>query len=228
MHTKKTLRRAALISPMVAGALLLAGCGLGEPDRTVAPVRPEESTSQTKTQSEAAETPQPESSEQPAPSGTDESAQTDPAPGSALPGVEISPQQAARTALEAHPDSQVIEISLDRVRGVTAWEVEVLSENAKWEVSVDAVTGQVVLEEQSHSSSPAKYMGRLADAQIDYAKAIELMLAAVPGGSIVEIELDDHHGRVSWEGDVIAPNHAKHEIIIDGITGDILENEIDD
>ena len=100
----------------------------------------------------------------------------------------VGPVDASRTALGAHPGTQVVSVSLERVRGVSAWEVEVVSEEGQWEVSVDAVTGEIILEEVEHSDDLAEDLSLLAAASLDFEEAITAVLDAVPGGSLVELD----------------------------------------
>lgn len=212
----RPVRIAGLAAPAIA-ILLLGGCTLTEPDTTVTQAPPATS------QSTAASATGKDGAGQPSSNKTDET--TDQNSGQE---DTISPLEAAELALDAHPGTQVFSIELERVRGVTAWEVEVGSDAGKWEVSVDVVNGQIVEDKVEHSRHLAEDLALLRQAKVGYEDALNTMMGAVPGGKLLELEIDDHRGGAVWEGEIMAPNHQQHELVVDAVTGKIIEHEIDD
>ncbi len=210
---KSTVHTTGFLASAAATVALLAGCSMGQPDTVIS--RQETSPIQSG-QVSPEKTPESEEAEAASSTGTSQESE------------KVTATSAAETALGTRPGSRVLEISLDRVRGVTAWEVELVTAEGRWEVSVDAVTGEIVLDESESTRDLTKYLDRLDRAKLDHTAAIEAALGAVPGGSLVEIELDDHHGNIVWEADVISGEHVKHEVVIDAVTGAVLENEVDD
>ncbi|QPN60207.1 PepSY domain-containing protein [Synechococcus sp. CBW1002] len=64
------------------------------------------------------------------------------------PAPAITMQQAINTATEAVPGGRVIEIDLDREKGRVIWEALVESSTGRFEIYVDATTGQIVKKER--------------------------------------------------------------------------------
>lgn len=215
-YTKNTNTLGKLAAVAVAG-LLLSGCSASGPDTEVtqtAPTRSQETVESGATTETTTIDPKEKSVQK------EDSAQD----------TEnlLSLVAAAQIALDAHPGTEVLSIDLDRVRGVSAWEVEVGSAAGQWEVSVDVTTGEIIKDEEESSGDLHKHLGSLKHVKVPYEEAVAIMEAAVPGGSLVEIELDHHHGTVVWEGDVMSKDHVKHELTIDAATGEVLDHEIDD
>ena len=46
-------------------------------------------------------------------------------------------------------------------------------------------------------------------------------------GTITELGLDDHLGKVVWEGDVRDPSGTKHSVRIDAGSGDVVTDRVD-
>jgi len=53
------------------------------------------------------------------------------------------------------------------------------------------------------------------------------MLAAVPGGRVTAIELDEDQDRVVWQGDVLDAEGVRHDVRIDAVNGSVLLNRAD-
>ena len=60
---------------------------------------------------------------------------------------------------------------------------------------------------------------------MDYAKAYQIIRDA-RDGKIVELELDEHRGKVVWEADVMKGG-TEYEVTVDARNGKVLENEAD-
>ncbi|HSW43778.1 MAG TPA: PepSY domain-containing protein, partial [Patescibacteria group bacterium] len=134
----------------------------------------------------------------------------------------ISAGRAIDVALAAVPGGAVVEVSLDKENGRTLWEIVVRSPNGSGvEIYIDAATGTIVdrephrVPDEARASAPA----------ISALRAITIALAAVPGSSVVEVDLDTERGRVVWEVLVRAPGV---ELYIDAATGEILKQEADE
>ena len=216
---KRNKITAAIVSAGAA-ALLLVGCASGQPDLTVRQTAPERSSEQSTTQLE----------------GSGDEGTTDTKTGAADTAGEvaagetsldqmISPEQAAEVALKAHPNTQVAGIDLERTRGTTAWEVKLLSDQGEWEVSVDVITGQIVKDEQEETHCSDEDCRWVTLAKLNYKQALTRMLEAVPGGQVVELEIDDEDGRPVWEADIMTDHHEKHEVKIDAETGEVLKHK---
>lgn len=60
---------------------------------------------------------------------------------------------------------------------------------------------------------------------LDAQAAVGVALAAVPGGAVIEVERETHHGQAVWEVVVRDPNGRGIELKIETTTGDILKRE---
>ena len=65
----------------------------------------------------------------------------------------------------------------------------------------------------------------LDQVKISLCEAVELALAKYPG-TVVEVELENEHGSLTYEIEVLIDGH-EHEISVDCITGAIVEHEDD-
>ncbi|MDN5797383.1 MAG: PepSY domain-containing protein [Intrasporangium sp.] len=212
-----TTRRTTTALAALALAGVLAACGTGTPDATVTPNVPA-------TQGQTTQT-------APAPPTAGET--TDSTPGSTgtaaadlLGSVKVTPKDAATTALAAVPNGKVVSIELERSSGTIVWEVDVATSTAIHEVHVDVAQGKVVANRPDRSSNEvAKKQRRLQTAKLTYVQAIEAAATAVPGGHLVELDLDESHGKIVWEADVITDGPVKHDLKIDAITGKVIEHE---
>lgn len=69
---------------------------------------------------------------------------------------------------------------------------------------------------------------RLLDAaKVDHAAALQTAGAEVPQGRVVDLDLDEDDGSVAWDVEVIAPDHAMHELTINAVTGAVTKHETD-
>ncbi|SHI79469.1 Uncharacterized membrane protein YkoI [Tessaracoccus bendigoensis DSM 12906] len=208
----------ALAAAAVASTMLLTGCGLGAPD-TVVSAAPG-STPSTRPADEApAPTPTPTSSGTLVPTPTSSGTLV-------LTGLDVAPQDAATTALEAHPDGRILEIELDRWRGSTVWSVTLITADGKREVYVDGVTGAVLADEADDSDDLVRYR-RMLDRAEFHPRLIERLLEAQPGG-IVKIELEDDDGSLFWEVEIITANHRRIKLHIDPDSGQVVRRYLDD
>lgn len=215
MH--KNLYSLKIIGPLAAIALALTGCTLTEPDTTVSQGAP------TTTQSGTNNAGNNEGS-----TGENQGSTSTRSGNNTAEDQIVSPAEAAQKALTIHTGAKLTEIELEREHGVSVWEIKMVSNEGKWEVSVDVLTGEIVKDETKHADHLEETLGLLAQVKVPYEQALDTMFKEVPEGSLVELEFEHHHGTPAWEGQIMAPNHQKHEILIDAVTGAILEHEIDD
>lgn len=120
-------------------------------------------------------------------------------------------------------------ISIEEEDRGTRWEVQVVtSDGTEHEIELSA-DGKTVLRgptaEDDDAGDKAKHRQRVADAEIDFRKAAEIMAGAVPDGRITELGLDSHSGQTVWEGDVVVGSQTKHEVKLDAGTGEVLQNQ---
>ncbi|HLS00447.1 MAG TPA: hypothetical protein VK054_00460, partial [Beutenbergiaceae bacterium] len=93
-----TIRTTLLTAPLLAAALVISGCGMNTPDEVISPTE-QPSTPTNSDDSSATPDDQPEAET----GGEDTAAQDG-----------VTPQDAAEIAVEAHPETRVYEIELER------------------------------------------------------------------------------------------------------------------
>lgn len=212
-------RRTALL---LAGSLgitaLLAGCGTSAPDATVTPATQVASTaSGIPTPTTITATP---TGSQPSSTGT----------AALLASVTVTPEDAAATALKTVASSRVVGIDLGREQSRVVWDVNVVTSTEKREVLVDAQSGAVLAnrpdrDDSGHSDDSSDDHRLLAAAKLDHEAALRSAHGEVADGRIVELELDDEHDQPVWKVEILDPNHVKHEVKFNAVTGAITERE---
>lgn len=133
----------------------------------------------------------------------------------------VTALEAGMVALDSVPAGKVVAVELEHRRGTALWEVELVVDGSKQEVYVDVNSGQVVGEKTGRSKVDSKVSARLADAKLDFKKAVAAVESAVPGGTIIELELESDSGSVVWEAEVIFPDYTKQEVVVDAVTGKV-------
>lgn len=222
--TRRSRRAAAIAAPALAAVLLLSGCGLNSPDEVITPSGSPASEGAEPVDRSAS--PEPSSDDPTA--TTDEPSEDDPTEGSDQTGISIDPKRAGEIAVGAHDGSRVVDLDLEREHGLTVWEVKVVTGEAKYEVDVDAVTGEIVKDERESTDDLREYNSQLDRAKLSYADAIDVVLEQYPGATVVELDLDEEDGAVVWEAEVVTADHVKYEMEIDAVSGKILQNERED
>lgn len=216
MITTNTIyRRGATAVLAVSLVGLLGACGVGSPDATVTPA-PSDSSVQGTTREP-----------NPSPGLTTPSTTTSAGAAVELLGlVRVTPGVAAQSALTAVANGRIYAIDLERGSGTLVWDVGVATRTTRYEVHVDATNGKVLAKRTD--SSPAdvtKAQRRLDATVVTYDEALRIASATVLQGQVVEIELDEPLGRLSWDVDVITSGPVRHELTIDAKTGKVWAHE---
>lgn len=68
----------------------------------------------------------------------------------------------------------------------------------------------------------------LAEANVSMDAALETALAAVPGGRVVEQEIEQEDGRLQYAFDVLDSGGAMRDVEVDALSGELLQNLPDD
>ncbi|MEU6710947.1 PepSY domain-containing protein [Nonomuraea sp. NPDC046802] len=158
------------------------------------------------------------------PGGTPPGSPTGSPPGSPGQAGATQLRQAAQAALSAVPNSKIILIKSE-AEG-RRWEVRVVGEDGT-EHQMDVESGKVVRgpsTEESDEAEKAKHRELVKAAKLDYSQAADKILAAVPGGRITELNLDNEQGKTVWEADVLTANGAKQEVAVDAVTGEVTRS----
>lgn len=138
------------------------------------------------------------------------------------------------------PASAIAALAQREVGEGTVVSVEDESDGAEWDVTVvleDGTVREVHLDAEGtvlagpseDATDPNEQSGnraRVAAAAVGLAAAQKRMIAAVPGGRVTSIELDDYQDRVVWEGDVLSDG-VRHDVRIDAVNGAVVLNRAD-
>lgn len=139
----------------------------------------------------------------------------------------LSVEEVKEIALKEQ-DGQIDDIELETDDGYTYYEVEINNSNADYDIYIDAHTGNVLeVEVDSHDDFDEendKTKEKSTFISLEEAKQIAV---SVFGGKVVELELDEDDGHYEYEVEV-QTKHGEAEIVIDAVTGEILEKELDD
>ncbi|MCD7947146.1 MAG: PepSY domain-containing protein [Oscillospiraceae bacterium] len=130
----------------------------------------------------------------------------------------------------------VTDVSLDSENGVRVYDLEFLSDTAKYDYEINAVTGAVVKKEvktiqtatTGTTTGTTTTTGTLITA--DEAKEIALNHAGVAASNVTKIkaELDRDDGMTIYDVEFKASTGLKYEYEINAATGSIVSFEIDD
>lgn len=111
----------------------------------------------------------------------------------------------------------------------TEWDVRVvLDDGTAREVHL-ADDGTVLAgpsDDTTDANEQSQNRALVAAATIGLAGAQKRMLAAVPGGRVTAIELDEDQDRVVWQGDVLADG-VRHDVRIDAVNGSVVLDRAD-
>lgn len=139
----------------------------------------------------------------------------------------LSVEEVKEIALKEQ-DGQIDDIELETDDGYTYYEVEINNSDADYDIYIDAHTGNVLeVEVDSHDDFDEendKTKEKSTFISLEEAKQIAV---SVFGGKVVELELDEDDGHYEYEVEV-QTKHGEAEIVIDAVTGEILEKELDD
>ncbi|WIE70891.1 PepSY domain-containing protein [Curtobacterium sp. MCJR17_020] len=121
-------------------------------------------------------------------------------------------------------------ISVEQEQRGSAYEVLVVTKDGtEHEVHTDAagtgVTGTPQTE-TADADDRAEHDRFVAAADLDVSGAVSAF-EDLHAGSITELGLDDHLGKVVWEGDVVDGSGTKHSVRIDAGSGDVVTDQVD-
>ncbi|WP_375388410.1 PepSY domain-containing protein [uncultured Amnibacterium sp.] len=140
------------------------------------------------------------------------------------------PSVAAIAALAVREVGEGTVVSVEDESAGTEWDVRVvLSDGTVQEVHL-ARDGTVLAgpsADSTDANAESANRAQVAAASVALDAAQRRMLAAVPGGRVTGIELDDYEDRVVWQGDVLDPEGVRHDVRIDAVNGSVLLDRAD-
>ncbi|HIS51039.1 MAG TPA: PepSY domain-containing protein [Candidatus Gallacutalibacter pullistercoris] len=140
----------------------------------------------------------------------------------------ITMDDARNLVLNKVSGATITQLEVDYEDGRKVYEGEAYKGNIEYEFEIDASTGkfikweQDVMDDDDRDDKPADSSGLITEA-----KAREVVLNKLPGGTIVSIELDEDDGIYTYEGEV-RKDGVEYEFTVNAKTGSIIEWERDD
>lgn len=140
----------------------------------------------------------------------------------------IKLSQALAIAQKQALGATVVEASFDDDNG-GEYEIVLYSPQAKFEVDISAVTGQVIKQKQKRiKSDDLAELQAYNVASIKLNEALKRAEQIVNGSKAYDVEFDDNKNGLSvYDIKVATPNHQSHEIRLDANTGAVLKQKLD-
>lgn len=135
----------------------------------------------------------------------------------------LTAAQAIEVALQTVPDGAVVDVDQGSGPGLGYWDVVVLgADGSSVELYIDAATGAILDQEPTRTPLVA----RRGAPGITAGQAVDIALEAVPGGTVLEVDLELEDGRLAWEA-LVRTEGGRSEVLIDATSGTVLEIEDD-
>lgn len=132
----------------------------------------------------------------------------------------LTEEQAKTIILEKVPDGKILEFVYDNEDSSPKYDSKVVKDNIKYEVEVDAQTGDIIEFEQNVLKEDSG--NKSSDKLISQDKAMDIMLNKVPKATIESFNLDKDGNNPEYKGKLVKGD-TKYEIEVDAKTGDIKE-----
>jgi uncharacterized membrane protein YkoI len=132
----------------------------------------------------------------------------------------LTEEQVKTIVLEKVPDGKILEFTYDTENPAPKYESKVVKDNIKYEVDVDAQTGDIINFEQEVLTE--KDPSKTSDKIISQDKAMDIMLNKVPKATVQSFNFDKNGKNPEYEGELIKAD-TKYEITVDAKTGEIKE-----
>ncbi len=127
----------------------------------------------------------------------------------------ITKQRAEQVALARVGGGTVVQAQRDQWKGYQIWDITITKPGFEFEVFVNARNATILqVSKQVNTSTVSPYITK--------ARAEQIALAAVGGGSILLIRLETNDSPVDWSVDVRSSNHKEYEVKINAVTGKII------
>jgi len=126
----------------------------------------------------------------------------------------ISKQQAEKIALKATGGGTVVQAQRDQWKGHQVWDITITKPGWEYEVFVDAHTGAVLKIIKHKNAASQKFISK--------AKAEQIALHAVGGGTVLLAVLEKHDNPPDWSVDVRAKNGKEYEVKVNAYTGKVI------
>lgn len=132
----------------------------------------------------------------------------------------ITEEQAKQIALNEAGGGQVAEFSYDMDDITPHYDIKVLNGTTEYELEISAVDGSILKRSNEFNKVPT------SEVKIDEAKAKEIALSQVSGGTIGEFKLDYENGFPVYEI-TIYEGKTEYDFEISGVDGTIISRSVD-
>ncbi len=127
--------------------------------------------------------------------------------------AKITAKQAIETAGKRAAGGKLIEVELGLKGETPVFEVEFLTDSGEKEITIDAVTGNVLEneDEKPDAEEAAEYEAAkkaLSGARTTLAQAMDAAMAEVKGGTVVEAKVEVENGRLEFEVELLTGGGA--------------------
>lgn len=135
----------------------------------------------------------------------------------------VTKAEAEQTALAAVKGGKVISGEYEKENGKHIWSFDIRADGAVKEVWVDPVSGMVIkVSTETKSSEKKEKAEDMKSAKVTKAEAEKIALKAVPGGRVMEAELEHESGEFIWSLDVKSGKETK-EVWVDPQSGKVVK-----
>ncbi|MGA9967635.1 MAG: PepSY domain-containing protein [Terriglobales bacterium] len=126
----------------------------------------------------------------------------------------ITKQQAEQIALKAAGGGKVVQVQRDQWKGYDIWDIAITQPAWEYDVYVDAHTGAVLKIIKQGNAASMKFISK--------AKAEQIALNAVGGGTVLLVVLEKSDNPADWSVDVKATNGNEYEVKVNAYTGKVI------
>jgi len=126
----------------------------------------------------------------------------------------ITKQQAERIGLKAAGGGNVVQAQRDQWKGYQIWDVAITQPGWEYDVYVDAHSGAVLKIIKLGNAASQKFISK--------AKAEQIALKAVGGGTVLLVVLEKNDNPPDWSVDVRARNGNEYEVKVNAYTGKVI------
>ncbi len=135
----------------------------------------------------------------------------------------VTKAQAEQAALAAVKGGKVVSGEYEKENGKHIWSFDIRTDGAIKEVWVDPVSGMVTkISTETKANEKKEKAADMKSAKITKAEAEAIALKAVPGGKVMESELEHESGKFIWSLDVKSGKETK-EVWIDPQSGKVVK-----
>ena len=155
----------------------------------------------------------------------------------------ITETEARNIMTEKVPGAEIIKFELEKDDGVLKYDGTLIKDNMEYDIDVNAQTGKIIsfeeevydedekLEDQAirNETNQDKNISNQKTDSTNYIseeEAKKIMKNKASGATLVDFEFDIDDGRAEYEGELVE-NNIEYDIVVDAITGDVVEFETD-